>query len=119
MTLKEIMKLNNFVMVGNTINEEKYAYKIKNELIANNYNVAAVYKELASINDVPFEIDVIDLCINATLGLKFLKENTKPFKVIVIQPGAESEELINYLNENNFEYIEGCLLLGLKLYRKE
>mgnify|MGYP003324436578 CR=1 FL=1 len=33
MTLENVMKLNNFVVVGNTINEEKYAYKIKEELI--------------------------------------------------------------------------------------
>ena len=33
MELMDIMKLNNFVVVGNTINEDKYAYKIKQGLI--------------------------------------------------------------------------------------
>jgi hypothetical protein len=47
-----------------------------------------------------------------------MKECTKEFKSIVIQPGAESEELLNYLQENNLPYIEGCVLVGLSLYSK-
>ena len=35
MELKEIMELKNFVVVGNTINEDKYAYKIKKGLLEN------------------------------------------------------------------------------------
>ncbi len=34
------------------------------------------------------------------------------------QPGAESEEIINFLEDHNMDYIEGCLLVGLKLYAK-
>lgn len=117
MTLDQVLKLNNFVIVGNTINEEKFAYKIKNELLKNGYNIASVGKELQSINDVNFDIDVLDLCINPILGIKLLKENKKSVKVVIIQPGAESEEIKHYLNKENIEYIEGCLLLALSLYR--
>ena len=46
MTLQNIMKLKNFVVVGNTINEEKYAYKIKEGLLKSGYNVECVGKEL-------------------------------------------------------------------------
>ena len=97
MELKEVMNLNNFVVLGNTLLEEKYAYKIKQGLLDAGYNVASVGKELTSINQVDFEIDVLDLCINPTLGIKLLKENEKPIKTVVIQPGAESEEIIDYL----------------------
>ena len=69
------MDFKNFVVVGNTINEEKYACKIKNKLIAANYNVECVGKELKSINDVNMDIDVLDLCINPNLGINLLKEN--------------------------------------------
>lgn len=116
MTLEQVMKYKNFVVVGNTVNEEKYAYKIKESLIKANYNVLAVGKELKSINDVDFEIDVLDLCINPNLGINLLKENKKEIKVVVIQPGAESEEIIDYLKEKNIAYLEACLLIGLKLY---
>ena len=47
-----------------------------------------------------------------------IKENKKAIKVVVIQPGAESEEIIQFLNENNIEYIEACLLLGISLYKE-
>ena len=40
----------------------------------------------------------------------------KPFKCVVIQPGAESEEILRYLGENRLPYLEGCLLVGLSLY---
>ena len=77
MELKEIMRLNNFVVVGNTILEDKYAYKIKQGLLEAGYNVECVGKELDAINDVKKDIDVLDLCINPVVGLKLLKENTK------------------------------------------
>lgn len=116
MDLKEVMKQHVFVVVGDTLNEEKYAAKIKKEMLEKGYTVYAVGKELASINDVPEEIDVIDLCIHPAKGLKLMQECKKPFKNIVIQPGAESEELIAYLKEQNLPYINGCLLVGMSLY---
>lgn len=117
MNLKEIMDQHVFVVVGDTLNEEKYACKIKNGLKEKGYKTYAVGKELISINDVTEEIDIIDLCINPVKGLKLIKECKKTFKCIVIQPGAESEELFAYLRSNNLPFIEGCLLVGLSLYR--
>ena len=118
MNLKEVMEFKNFVVVGNTISKDKYAYKIKEALINNNYNVLCVGKELESINDVSFDIDILDLCINPALGLKLLSENKKPVKVVVLQPGAASDEIYDYLNKQRIDYLDGCLLLGLKLYKK-
>lgn len=118
MDMKEIMQQDVFVVVGDTIKEEKYAYKIKNELIQNGYTAFGVGKEKASINEVEDEIDIIDLCINPIRGLQLIKECNKKFKFIVIQPGAESQELFDYLNENKIPYMEGCLLVGLSLYSK-
>lgn len=117
MDLKEVMEYKNIVVVGNTINEEKYAYKIKKALLEKQYNVQSVGKELQSINDVSFDIDVLDLCINPNLGLKLLQENKKEIKIVVIQPGAESKEIIDYLEQSKIDYIEACLLLGLSLYK--
>ena len=116
MDLKEIMKYHKFVVIGDTLNKEKYAYKIKQELINSDYKVYCVGKELKSLNDVDDEIDIIDLCINPPDGLKILKENKKTFKCIVIQPGAGSDEITNFLDENNYDYIDGCLLVGIRLY---
>ena len=118
MDLKEIMEYDTFAVLGDTLNKEKYAYKIKHELIDSKYNVYSVGKELQSLNDIEEEIVIIDLCINPPAGIKLLKENKKNFKCMVIQPGAESEEIITYLKENNHQYIEGCILVGIRLYGK-
>ena len=116
MELKEVMNQKSFAIVGDTLNEEKFAYKIKHKMISNGYTVHCVGKELESINDIPGDIDIIDLCIHPEKGLKLMQECTRPFKSIVIQPGAESDRLISYLQEMNYEYIQGCLLVGLSLF---
>jgi len=116
MELPQIMKEKVFAVAGDTLNEEKYACKIKKGLEEHGYKAYGVGKELTSFNEIPEEIDIIDLCINAVKGLKLLQECKKSFKCIVIQPGAESEELLAYLNEKNLPYIQGCLLVGLSLY---
>ena len=116
MDLKEVMRQKNFAVVGDTLNEEKYAYKIKKQLIGKGYKVFSVGKELTSLNDISEEIDIIDLCIHPVKGLKLLQECTKTFKCILIQPGAESKEILSYLQDNKIPYIAGCILVGLRLY---
>lgn len=119
MDLKEIMNQSTFAVVGDTTNEEKYACKIKEGLLENGYEVYPVGKEISSLNKIAEDVDIIDLCINPVKGLSLIKECDKPFKCIVIQPGAESEELISYLKENELPYVESCLLVGLSLYGKK
>ena len=48
MELKEIMALSRFAVLGDTLNPEKYAYKIKHALLEKGYTVYPVGKELAS-----------------------------------------------------------------------
>ncbi len=117
MELKEIMNYKDFAVVGNTVVDGKYAKKIKDNLIHYGYNVSAVYKELKSLNDINFELDVIVLCINPHLGLEFLKECKKDYKAVLIQPGAESSEIIEFLKENNIPYLEGCALVGISRFK--
>ncbi len=116
MNLKDIMDLKNFVVVGDTLNQEKYAYRIKSGLIKNGYSVECVGKELASINDVEIEVEVLVMCIHPAKGIKLLEENTKPIKTVVLQPGAGSEEIITFLKSNNYDYIADCVLVGLQQY---
>lgn len=119
MDLKEVMQNQVFAVVGDTLNEEKYAYKIKKGLQDYGYQVYAVGKELTSLNDIPEAIDIIDLCIHPVKGLALLKACQKPFKCIVIQPGAGDEALRTYLESTHQPFIEACVLVGLKLYPKE
>lgn len=118
MSLKEIMNQRIFAVAGNTLDPEKYACRIKQGLMQHGYTVYGVGKELASFNDIDGEIDIIDLCIHSARGLALIRECRKPFKCIVIQPGAESEELLAYLDERDLPYIQGCLLVGMSLYAR-
>ncbi len=119
MDLKEIMAQKRFVVVGDTLNEEKYAHKIKAGLLSAGYDVQCVGKELASFRDVQGEIDIIDLCINPVRGLSLLKEYTPPCKCVVLQPGAESDEIKDFLLSSKIDFVEGCLLVGLSVYGKK
>ena len=118
MDLNKIMQLNNFVVAGISFVLDKYAYKIKHELIKHGYNVACIDKEYANLNEIPFDIDVLDLCIHPAKGIKILKENQRSIKTVVIQPGAESPEILDFLQKSNIDHLEGCLLVGLSLYAK-
>ncbi len=117
MELKDIMNFKRFAVVGNTIVDDKYAKKIKDNLIHYGYIVYPVYKELKSLNDINDEIDVIVLCINPSLGINFLKECSKNYKVVLIQPGAESEEIKDYLKVINKPFLEGCALVGITRFK--
>ena len=117
MNLKEVMQQKNFAVLGDTVNPKKFACTIKNKMLDAGYNIYPVGKELSSLNDIDGEIDIIDLCINPVRGLELLKENKKSFKGIVVQPGAESPELLEWLEQQKIPYLQGCLLVGLASYR--
>lgn len=116
MELKEFLSFKNVAVVGDTINEDKYAYLIKNTLIDLDYNVYPIYKEIKDINDVEV-IDYIDLCINPVKGLEILKSCKRPYKAVLIQPGAGSEELEEYLNSINVPFVHGCILKAISMYK--
>lgn len=116
MNLEQVMQQQHFVVVGDTVQEGKFARRIKEGLLSSGYTVAAVGKELASINEVPFDIDVLDLCIHPAKGLALLQQSDKSYRTVVVQPGAGSEEIFAYLREQAIPYLENCLLIGMREY---
>lgn len=115
MELNEIMRSRVFTVLGDTLNEEKYAYRIKHALKDAGYTVHCVGKELASLNDVPEEeIEVLDLCINPVRGLAMIRECRKQIRVVLIQPGAGSDEIRQYLDQKNIPWLDGCALKALE-----
>ena len=120
MDIKELIMKNNWVVIGDVNNKEKYAYKILEKFKDKGYTVAGdhpkggegVYK---SLKEVPYKINAIDLCINSKLGIEYLKEARElEIKNILIQPGAESEEILVYCKENKINAIENCALVQLR-----
>ena len=51
--------------------------------------------------------------------LRLLQENQKPCKCVVRQPGAESPELIAWLEEHQVPYVQNCLLVGMQTYPRK
>jgi len=117
---EEMMEFKNWAVVGDVLNEEKYAYKIVNRLKKGNYNVIKVnprsnsdqvYK---SLKDVKEKIDVIDLVIHPKVGINVIKEAKEVgIDKVLIQPGAESEEILEFCKENNIHAFQGCVLVEL------
>ena len=116
MDLKEFMEKKNWVVLGNTTAPEKYACRIKEGLIEKGFNVSAVGKELVSIDEVPYEIDVVDLCIHPVKGLDLLSSAEKRIGAVLIQPGAGSEEIKALLDRKGIPWLEGCALIGMREY---
>lgn len=120
MIAQELMDYKNWVVVGDVLNSSKYAYKIFHRLEDKGYNVSGVnprakdgdvYKDLRT---VPHSIEVIDLCINPSLGIEIVKEAKElGIKYFLIQPGAESDEILNFCRDNDLVAIEGCALFEL------
>ncbi|WP_125154190.1 CoA-binding protein [Clostridium rectalis] len=124
MEAQELLEYRNWVVVGDVLNEQKYAYRILNTLKQSGFNVEGVnpnsgviYNSLTQIN---YKIDVIDLCINPIEGLKIIQEaNLLSINKILIQPGAESEELLSFCKEKGIIAIEGCVLVELSYYKRK
>lgn len=119
MEARELIKEKNWVVIGDVTNTTKYAYKILEKLKLKGHVVAGVHPKegegvYKTLKEIPYKIDAIDLCINPKLGLEFIKEAKNiGINKILIQPGAESPDIIDYCNENNIVAIQGCALVEL------
>lgn len=118
MTVEKLLEKKTFVVAGDTLNEEKYACRIKKALLDSGYTVYAVGKELESLDDVPVPFDVLDLCIHPAKGLALLQACTKPIPYVIIQPGAGSDGIMDYLDHEGIPYLDGCVLKGLENINK-
>ena len=119
MSVEIFRTFNNWVVIGDISNESKYAHKIlkklkNNGLNANGVHPKGVNKIFKSLKEVPYKIEAIDLCINSAEGLKYIKEaNSLGIKNILIQPGAESKDILDYCIKNNLNAVQGCALVDL------
>ncbi|VYU00494.1 CoA-binding protein [Clostridium tertium] len=120
MDIRDMIKLNNWAVIGDVSNQSKFAYKIIEKFKEKGYTVAGVHPRggeniYKSLKDIPFRVEAIDLCINSKLGIKYLEEaNELGIKNVLIQPGAESEEILKYCMDNKINAIENCALVQLR-----
>lgn len=125
MNAQELLNYKNWVVAGDVLNPSKYAHRILNSLKQSGFNTEGVKPNdksgelFKSLKEVPYSIDVIDLCINSALGINIVKEASElKINKVLIQPGAESEEILEYCRNNNITAIEGCALVELSYYKR-
>jgi uncharacterized protein len=116
----EFLNYKNWIVVGDVLNPSKYAYKILNSLERDGFNVVGVNPSINnevvynSLRDIPYKVEVLNLCINPYKGIKIIKEALGlKINKILIQPGAESPEILKFCTENGMQAIEGCTLVEL------
>lgn len=121
MKANEFLKYKNWVVVGDVLNRLKYAYKILSSLKEAGFNVVGVNPSVKNeeaykcLSDIPYKIEVLNLCINPDKGIKILQEALElKIDKILIQPGAENSEILDFCSVNGIQAIEGCTLVELR-----
>ncbi len=116
----QFLDYKNWVVVGDVLNPSKYAYKILNSLKKDGFNAVGVNPSIENegvyinLSDIPYKVEVLDLCINPYKGIKIIHEaHELKIDKVLIQPGAESPEIINFCKSNGIQAIEGCALVEL------
>ncbi len=101
----------NICILGDTTNQEKFAYQIKQAFLDKQYkNIYCVDKEIKSMDDVPNDIDLLILCMHPVKAFNILTNAHNNIKNVLIQPGASSPEIIDYLSNKKITYYDGCIL---------
>ncbi|MEY8000769.1 CoA-binding protein [Clostridium sp. Mt-5] len=120
MKASNLLYYKNWAVIGNVSKEGKYAFKILNSLKAAGFNVVGVNpRDIAgsiydSLEKVLPKVHVLDLCINPAVGIDIVKAANKlGIDKILIQPGAESQEILDFCNNNGIDAVEGCALVEL------
>lgn len=119
MKASELMSYKNWIVIGDVENSSKYAYKILKSLEMAGFNVTGFNPRnkndsLKDIKNIEGNIEVLDLCINPKDGIKILESAAEiGINKILIQPGAESDEILNFCENKGMIAIEGCALVEL------
>lgn len=102
----DVSKIKKIGLVGATTNKSKFGYKILKDLVAKGYEVYPItpnYDEIEgiktykSVKNLP-EVDILNFVVPPKIGLNVTKEAYENgFKKFWYQPGAESEEIKEYL----------------------
>ena len=120
MKAQDFLQYKRWAVIGDVLNADKYASRILHALEKCGYEVLGVNPRSESpdvyvdLKALPEMVEVIDLCINPKVGIEMIKQAYDlNIKNILIQPGAGSEEIIRFCEEQGMNAIEGCALVEL------
>jgi len=120
--VKDFLRQKSFAIAGSFRNESKYAYRIFKTLNAKGYQVYPVnpgmsmvegVKCYSSIKDIPASIDVMSIVTPPAITANIVRQ-CKELNInrIWIQPGAESQEVIEFCKNNDIHVVYGlCVML--------
>ena len=118
----DLTKIKNIAVVGASADPNKFGNKVVVDLQGRGFNVypvnpkggkilnMGVYVDLASL---PKDVELLDIVTPPNVTMQILKKAKKLNLLnIWLQPGAENQEIIEYLKQNNFNYIaRACIMI--------
>ena len=119
-------KNNLIALVGASNDPTKYGNKILLDLVSKGYNVAPIntkedtiagiksYKNVLDLKESP---SIINFVVPPSIGFQITKELVEnKFDNFWYQPGAESEKISYFLNENKKNFIDDkCIMVVTRL----
>ena len=119
--IKDFLSQKSFAVIGSFRNESKYAFRILRKLTEKGYKVYPVNPRLdtvdglkcyKSVSDIPFRVDVVDIVTPPEVTERIVKEcKDKGIYRIWLQPGAESEEAIEFCKKNRINIIHNMCVM--------
>ena len=118
-------KNNLIALVGTSNDPKKYGNKILLDLISKGYNVAPInnkeemisgIKSYKNVMDLEISPSIINFVVPPKIGFEITKELVENnYENFWYQPGAESEEISNFLLEKQKSFIDDkCIMVETK-----
>ncbi|RPJ45261.1 MAG: CoA-binding protein [Candidatus Latescibacterota bacterium] len=116
-------------IIGASTNRDKFGNKAVRAYVKQGYTVYPVtpsadevegLKAYKSIRDIPGEVELASLYVPPPVGLKVLGEIAeKKVREVYVNPGAESDELIEKARELGLRAIVACSILAIGMTPEE
>ncbi len=113
-------------VVGATDNPRKYGNVIYRDLKAKGFRVYPVNPTRATVDgdpvfanlaQLPETPDIVNFVVPPTRTLRILKQAKElGFTTVWVQPGAENEDVLDYLVEHDFDYLaNACIMVRARV----
>lgn len=117
-----INKKYTYAVIGASNNQQKYGYKVFEDLIKSGYKVIPInLKErkilgvgvINSILDVNIKVDVVIFVVPPPVTEKIIVDvNKKKIKNVWFQPGSSNERVLKYCKKNKINYMDNsCIMI--------
>ncbi len=117
------------LVLGASMNEDRYSNKAIKKLVAHGFEVAALGNKVGQVEGVEIKKDPFAFDHIHTITLYLNPQNQKPYynyilslkpQRVIFNPGTENPELQELLKQNNIQFEVACTLvmLGMGVFDK-